>query len=41
MEHKLLEFINPIVGHGFQNIVACVLLGEVGLNFNTLLDEAS
>jgi hypothetical protein len=24
-----------------KRIVACVLVGEVGLNFNTVLDEAS
>jgi hypothetical protein len=41
MEHKLLEFFNPVVSHGFKSIVACVLVGEVGLNFYTLLDEAS
>jgi hypothetical protein len=41
MEHKLLEFFDPIISHGFKSIVACVLVGEVGLNFYTVLDEAS
>jgi hypothetical protein len=41
VEHKLLEFIDLIVSHGFKSIVACVLLGEVGLNFYTVLDEGS
>jgi hypothetical protein len=41
MEHKLLEFFHPIISHGFKSIVACVLIGEVGLNFYTVLDEAS
>jgi hypothetical protein len=40
MEHKLLEFLDPVVSHGFKSIVACVLVGEVGLNFYTVLDEA-
>jgi hypothetical protein len=37
----LLEFGDLIVSHEFKNIVACVLVGEVGLNFYTVLDEAS
>jgi hypothetical protein len=41
VEHKLLEFINPVVSHEFKSIVACVLVGEVGLNFYTMLDKAS
>jgi hypothetical protein len=44
MEHKLLEFFVPIVCHGFhgfKSIVACVLVGEVRLNFYIMLDEAS
>jgi hypothetical protein len=41
MEHKLLELFDPSVSHGFKSIVACVLVGEVGLNFYTELDEAS
>jgi hypothetical protein len=41
MEHKLLEFFYPVVSHGFKSIVACILVGEVGLNFYTMLDEAS
>jgi hypothetical protein len=41
MEHKLLEFFNLVVSHRFKSIVACVLIGEVGLNFYTVLDEAS
>jgi hypothetical protein len=41
MEHKLLEFFHPIVSHGFKSIVACVLVDKVGLNFYTVLDEAS
>jgi hypothetical protein len=41
MEHKLLEFFDLVVIHGFKSIVACVLVGEVGLNFYTMLDEAS
>jgi hypothetical protein len=41
MEHKLLEFFDPVVSRGFKSIVACVLVGEMGLNFYTVLDEAS
>jgi hypothetical protein len=41
MEHKLLEFFDPVVSHRFKSIVACVLVGKVGLNFYTMLDEAS
>jgi hypothetical protein len=41
MEHKLLEFFDPVISHGFKSIVACVLVGEVGLNFYTVPDEAS
>jgi hypothetical protein len=41
MEHKLLELFDPSVSHGFKSIVACVLVGEVGLNFYTELDKAS
>jgi hypothetical protein len=41
MEHKLLEFFDPVVSHGFKSIVACVLVDEVGLNFYTVLDEES
>jgi hypothetical protein len=41
MEHKLLEFFDLIVSYGFKSIVACVLVGEVGLNFYTVLNEAS
>jgi hypothetical protein len=41
VEHKFLEFFNPVVSHGFKSIVACVVVGEVGLNFYTVLDEAS
>jgi hypothetical protein len=41
MEHKLLEFFDPVVSHGFKSIVACVLVGEVGLNIYTMLDKAS
>jgi hypothetical protein len=40
VERKLLEFVDPVVSHGFKSIVACVLLGEVRLNFYTVLDEA-
>jgi hypothetical protein len=36
MEHKLLEFFDPVVSHGFKSIVACDLLGEVGLKPLTL-----
>jgi hypothetical protein len=39
--HKLLEFVNLVISHEFKSIVACVLVGEVGLNFYTMLDEAS
>jgi hypothetical protein len=31
MEHKLLEFFDPIISHGFKSIVACVLVGEIGM----------
>jgi hypothetical protein len=41
IEHKLLEFFDPVISHRFKSIVACVLVGEVGLNFYTVLDEAS
>jgi hypothetical protein len=41
VEHKLLEFADPVLSHGFKIIVACVLVSEVGLNFYTVLDEAS
>jgi hypothetical protein len=41
MEHKLLEFFVSVISHGFKSIVAYVLVGEVGLNFYTVLDEAS
>jgi hypothetical protein len=41
MEHKLLEVVDPVVSHGFKSIVACVLVGEMGLNFYIVLDEAS
>jgi hypothetical protein len=41
MEHKLLEFFDLIISHGFKSIVACVLVGEVGQNFYTVLHEAS
>jgi hypothetical protein len=41
MEHKLLEFFDPVISHGFKSIVACVLVDEVRLNFYTMLDEAS
>jgi hypothetical protein len=39
--HKLLKFVNLVISHEFKSIVACVLVGEVGLNFYTMLDEAS
>jgi hypothetical protein len=41
VEHKLLEFIDLVVSHGFKSIVACVLIGKVELNFYTVLNEAS
>jgi hypothetical protein len=41
MEHKLLEFFNLVVSHGFKSIVECVLVGNVGLNFYIVLDKAS
>jgi hypothetical protein len=41
MEHKLLEFIDLVISHGFKSIVACVLVGEVGLNFYTMPEDAS
>jgi hypothetical protein len=41
MEHKLLEFFDPVISYRFKSIVACVLVGKVGLNFYTMLDEAS
>jgi hypothetical protein len=41
MEHKMLEFFDLVVSHGFKTIVACVLVGEVGQNFYAMLDEAS
>jgi hypothetical protein len=41
VEHKLLEFFDPVISHGFKSIVACALVGDVRLNFYTVLDEAS
>jgi hypothetical protein len=41
VEHRLLEFFDLVVSHGFKSIVACVLVGDVGLNFYTVLYEAS
>jgi hypothetical protein len=41
LEHKLLEFFNLVVSHGFKSLVECVLVGNVGLNFYTVLDKAS
>jgi hypothetical protein len=41
VEHKLLEFFETAISHGFKSTVAYVLLGEVGLNFYTVLDEIS
>jgi hypothetical protein len=40
MEHKLLEFLDRVLSHGFKSMVACILVGEVGLNLYTVLDEA-
>jgi hypothetical protein len=37
----LLEFIDLVVSHGSKSIAPCVLVGEVKLNFYTVLDEAS
>jgi hypothetical protein len=39
MEHRLLEFFDLVVSHGFKSVVTCVLVGEVELNFYTVLDE--
>jgi hypothetical protein len=33
VEHKLLEFFDPVVSHRFKSIVALPLVGEVGPNF--------
>jgi hypothetical protein len=33
VEHRLLEFFNRVVSHGFKIIVALALVGEVGPNF--------
>jgi hypothetical protein len=41
IEHKLLEFFDPVVSHEFKSIVAGVLVGEVGLNLYTVMYEAS
>jgi hypothetical protein len=41
VEHMLLKFFSRVVSHGFKSIVACVLVGEVRLNFYTVLDKAS
>jgi hypothetical protein len=41
VEHKLLEFFDRAVSHGFKSIVACGLIGKVGLNFYTVPDETS
>jgi hypothetical protein len=40
VEHKLLEFFDRVISHWFKIIVACVLVGEVRLNFYTMPDEA-
>jgi hypothetical protein len=40
-EHRLLEFFEWVITRGFKRIVASVLVGEVGLNFYIILDEAS
>jgi hypothetical protein len=39
MEHRLLESFNQVISHEFKSIVACVLVGEVGLNFYTMLSR--
>jgi hypothetical protein len=39
MEDKQLEFFDPGVSHGFKSIVAFVPVGEVRLNFYTVLDK--
>jgi hypothetical protein len=36
----LLQFFKWVISHGFKSIVVCVLVGEVGLTFYTVLDEA-
>jgi hypothetical protein len=41
MKHKLLEFFDLIISHGYKSIVACVLVDEVGQKFYTVLHEAS
>jgi hypothetical protein len=41
VEHKLLDFFKWVIRSGFKIVVACVLVGELGLNFYTVLDEAS
>jgi hypothetical protein len=41
MEHKLLDFFEWVVRSWFKSIVACVLVGKVGLNFYTVLNEVS
>jgi hypothetical protein len=38
---QAIESFNQVVSHGFKSKVACVLVGEVGLNFYVILDDAS
>jgi hypothetical protein len=33
MEHKLLEFLDRVLSHGFKIIAALPLVGEMALNF--------
>jgi hypothetical protein len=37
VEHKLLEFFDWVISHGFKSIVTLPLVGEVGINFDAPL----
>jgi hypothetical protein len=40
VEHELLDIFGCVVSQEFKSRVERVLVGEVGLNFSTVLDEA-
>jgi hypothetical protein len=37
VEHKLLEFFDWVISHGFKSIVTLPLVGGVGINFDACL----
>jgi hypothetical protein len=40
VEHNLLDIIGWVVSRWFKRLLVLVLVGEMGLNFYTVLDEA-